>query len=311
MKIHAGKQLAAFALAPYLLLAAPSFAQNTNIAPGAQPMSEEQLAALDVRASKLIGKEVKDTKGEKIGEIKDMVVDVANSKVHYTVLSMGGVLGLGDKLLTFPVNAYKPGKGGEDLVLNVDREKLKKAPGFSPNKWPDWNEGTYRGSVDRFFFKKDELQRTAEGARLTRASDVLGKGIRDRAGYDAGSIADLVVNLGNGQIRYAVMEFDKALSPQGKLVALPLSAFQFPTRPDIEISLLMDRDRVDMARAFDKNSWPDLKSANVQKDMGNANAGTAGQGAQAQQNSGSQNTSSGASGASGASGSSGSSGASK
>lgn len=253
-------------LAPYLIAAAPVLAQS-NIEPGAQPMTAQQLASLDVRASELMDMNVKSARGENLGEVEDIVVDAARASVYYVVIATDEALGLDGKLITVPIRSLRPTGRGDGLLLNVDQSQLKNAPGFSENQWPDWNAGTYRGRVDSYFFKEDELQRLPHGGRLTRVSDILGKNVNDQAQHNAGKIVDLVVNLGNEHVRYAVLEFDKAWSLDNKLVALPMGAFRFPTRPDLDIFLLMDRERVARARPFDRDNWPELNSDAHRREM--------------------------------------------
>lgn len=101
------------------------------------------------RASKLIGADVIDTQGKKIGDVKDVVLDKSRGQVAYAVVSFGGALGLGSKYFAIPWKSLQPNPDNDKLVLNVDREKLKNAPGFDKDHWPNmasaqWNNDTYR-----------------------------------------------------------------------------------------------------------------------------------------------------------------------
>jgi sporulation protein YlmC with PRC-barrel domain len=220
-------------------------------------------AAIDMRASKLIGKDVKNAAGESLGEIKDLMVDLKGERVHYAVLGFGGALGLGDKLFAYPVSAFRAGAGNDDLVLNVSKEKLKDAPGFDKDHWPAWGSDQYRRDVDRYHGNKAG----SASAQLMRASKLIGKNVDDRAGKDAGEIKDLVVNLGTGRVRYAVLEFDKAWSLNDKLVALPMRAFTIPRDANHDLVVNVSRERISQARAFDKDHWPDMASAKYRHDM--------------------------------------------
>lgn len=282
MNTNICKSICASALLAWLAIANPVFAQGQpqqsqqqqtqqpqqpQQTTGLPALTAEQLAALDVRASELIGKDVKSPAGEDLGSIADLVLDVERARVRYVVVSYGGVLGLGSRLAAFPPSMFRPGPEEGALLLDAGRDELEQAPSFESKLWPDWNRGSYRSQVDQFFYQRDEVLRTPAGGRLTRASDVIGKGVNDGGGRDAGSMEDMVVNLGNGQIRYAVLNFGRAWSLDNKLVALPLNAFRFPTRPDLKIFLVLSRDRVDMARAFDPDDWPDLSSVRQREDM--------------------------------------------
>jgi sporulation protein YlmC with PRC-barrel domain len=91
------------------------------------------------KASKLIGMQVRNTKNETLGKINDLVIDQKSGKVAYVAMSIGGVLGVGDKLVAVPFEAFTPNQGQDGLMLNIDKQRLQQAPGFSQNSWPDLN----------------------------------------------------------------------------------------------------------------------------------------------------------------------------
>ena len=52
-------------------------------------------------------------------------------------LSFGGFLGMGEKLFAVPWGAFSQPKPDKDtFVLDVDKERLKNAPGFDAHNWP-------------------------------------------------------------------------------------------------------------------------------------------------------------------------------
>ena len=48
---------------------------------------------------------VRNKQGEKLGTVSDMVIDIPSGKINYVALSVGGVLGVGDKMFAVP---YRP-----------------------------------------------------------------------------------------------------------------------------------------------------------------------------------------------------------
>ena len=88
-------------------------------------------------AGSIIGTRVFNTEGEALGHIKDLVVDLDDAQIAYAVLSFGGFVGLGDKLFAIPLEALSFDTQGHRVVLDVDQEVLKNAPGFDKDKWPD------------------------------------------------------------------------------------------------------------------------------------------------------------------------------
>jgi sporulation protein YlmC with PRC-barrel domain len=89
------------------------------------------------RASKIIGTHVKNSNGDNLGNIKELVLDPVSGQVVYAVVSFGGVLGMGDKLFAIPWKALDWNRDKEYYVLNVDKTTLTKAPGFDKKHWPD------------------------------------------------------------------------------------------------------------------------------------------------------------------------------
>lgn len=220
--------------------------------------ASEASAGRDLRASKVIGMKIHNAQGESLGKIDDLIIDVNNERVAYAILSFGGAVGVGDKLFAYPLSLFKPAADRNDqLVLNVDKEKLKSAPGFEGKNWPDWNQAKYRGDVDKYF-GPTVSPKAMPNQRLARASDLIGKDVDDRSGKDAGEIDDLVVNLGNSKVHYAVLDFDKKWSMDDKLLPLPLKSFTFPGDRKKDLVLNVARSELDMSHAFDDRNWPDI-----------------------------------------------------
>ncbi len=87
------------------------------------------------RSSQITGMTVSDPQGQKLGKIDDLLID-ENGAVKYAILSHGGLLGIGDKLIPIPWKALKLAKDKSGLVVNVDKVALEKAPNFDPKEWP-------------------------------------------------------------------------------------------------------------------------------------------------------------------------------
>lgn len=265
--LAAGMVLSAFAAGATLAPISSVYAQGAGGANANAPLPGQSSIAMtgpDMRASKMIGARVDNAKGEKLGKIEDVIIDIDNGRAQYAVLSFGGMLGLGGKQFAIPVSRLGSGKDGDRLVLNVNKEQLKDAPGFEPDKRPNFSEETYRGAVDRFFFKEETMRHTPAGARLVQADELIGKKVNDRAGHQAGKIEDLVVNFNSGRA-YAVMNVDQAMTGKGKLVPLPLNALSLPSRPDIAPILNVDAKTLAFAPGFANGQWPDLRSPDYQK----------------------------------------------
>jgi len=103
-----------------------------------------------VRSDEVIGKAVKNLDKQHLGEIEEIVLDKLTGQVHYVVLSFGGLLGLGDKFFAIPWNAISYSPGDKCFILNVSKDKLKDAPGFDKDHWPDMAAEQWR-NIDAFY----------------------------------------------------------------------------------------------------------------------------------------------------------------
>jgi len=75
---------------------------------------------------------VYDTRNNKIGEIKDLLVD-NGGKVNAVIVGVGGFRGVGEKnvAVAFPSLKVAEKDGKRYLVLYTTKEALKSAPGYT------------------------------------------------------------------------------------------------------------------------------------------------------------------------------------
>ena len=102
-------------------------------------------------ADTLIGDDVYNQAGEDLGDIKEIMIDTTNGTVSYAVLSFGGVLGIGEKLFAVPWKALKLDPENKRFVLNVDKERLKDAPGFDKDRWPDMADESWVNKINSYY----------------------------------------------------------------------------------------------------------------------------------------------------------------
>ena len=88
-------------------------------------------------ASTLAGDKVVNLRGEDLGKIEELMIDLERGRVAYAVLSFGGFLGMGDKLFAIPWEALSVDTTEKRFVLNINKDLLKQAPGFDKSNWPD------------------------------------------------------------------------------------------------------------------------------------------------------------------------------
>jgi sporulation protein YlmC with PRC-barrel domain len=99
----------------------------------------------------LIGEEVYNDHEEKLGDIKEFMLDTSNGTIAYAVLAFGGFLGLGEKLFAVPWSALRLDAVNKRFLLNIDKDRLEAAPGFDKEDWPDMANQTWVNDIRSFY----------------------------------------------------------------------------------------------------------------------------------------------------------------
>ncbi|HSM59620.1 MAG TPA: PRC-barrel domain-containing protein [Longimicrobiales bacterium] len=102
-------------------------------------------------ATTLIGDDVRNAKGERLGDVSDIVVDLATGRTAYAVLDVGGFLGIGNKLFAVPWESMTVDTEQKCFVLDVDKAFLENAPGFDKNDWPSHGDFAFANEVHRYY----------------------------------------------------------------------------------------------------------------------------------------------------------------
>lgn len=102
-------------------------------------------------ASTITGDNVVNPAGEKLGDIKELMIDLPSGRVAYAVLSFGGLVGMGEKLFAVPWNALTVDEDEKRLILNADKELLKNAPGFDKDNWPDMADTAWATQIHSYY----------------------------------------------------------------------------------------------------------------------------------------------------------------
>ena len=115
-----------------MLAAVPAFAQ-APASPMATPSFVAQQPVGESLTSMFVGQDVTNASGEKVGDIRDLLLD-KSGRITIAVIGVGGFLSLGEKHVAVPFGALtiKSGVKGERIVTApLSREALTKAPAFN------------------------------------------------------------------------------------------------------------------------------------------------------------------------------------
>lgn len=94
----------------------------------------------------VIGDTVYNNADEKLGDVKDLMLNLDDGKIEYLVIEFGGFLGIGEKFFAVPFSVLKLDTGRHAFILDQDKEVLENAPGFDKDHWPETNSHTMKKS---------------------------------------------------------------------------------------------------------------------------------------------------------------------
>lgn len=84
-----------------------------------------------IRVTKVIGSDIHDATGMKIGEVEDVMLDKLSSNIMFAVVSFGGFLGMAQKYHAIPWSSLKYDTSKDGYVGNFTKEQLEAAPAGS------------------------------------------------------------------------------------------------------------------------------------------------------------------------------------
>jgi sporulation protein YlmC with PRC-barrel domain len=250
------------------------------------------------KANELIGAKVINNRQERLGTIEDIVLTPDRTGVSYVVLSHGGVWGWGGKFFAVPWSQFEVRTRDNVMVLSdVNPADLENAKGFDKDNWPatadenwlgrDVNRDVPEGSepaavtprrqdleneraIDADEHREhreadkpdspgnDEPAAATADMKHRRLSELVGLTIKNDQGEDLGELEDIVIDVRQGRVAYAVLSMRSGFLGLNKdLAAIPWSSFEIVPRLGTA-RLNADKETL-RAIAFDADEFPDLE----------------------------------------------------
>ena len=110
------------------------------------------------------------------------------------------------------------------------------------------------------------------GSVLMGADTLVGYDVYNTEGQDLGDIKDIILNVFDGKVSYAVLEFGGFLGIGEKLFAVPWEALKLDAE-NKRFTLDVGKERLENAPGFDKDHWPNMADETWAKEV-NAYYGT-------------------------------------
>lgn len=249
------------------------------------------------KANELIGAKVINDRGERLGTIEEIVLTPDRRSVDYAVLSYDGFWGFAAKLFAVPWSEFEVKPDERVLVLSqVSKADLDKAEGFDRKNWPDKAQANWLGfermpsgaaepregendtgmaaesRIDRYESSRAAAAQTAlsgdvrAGIKHRRLSRLVGTTVRNFEGEKLGELEDIVIDVHEGSVAYAVLSMRSGFLGMSKeLAAVPWSALDVVSELGTA-RLDTDRQTLD-AIAFKAKEFPDLEDPQYSREL--------------------------------------------
>jgi sporulation protein YlmC with PRC-barrel domain len=223
-----------------------------------------------LRTEQLLGLNVEDSDGRKIGTLRNLIVDMQTGTLRYAVVSSGGIAGVGTTSRLAPAQFVSAATTKRDtLAINVTTARWNATPSFKSSQLASLAEPGRAEAITRYFeqadastnFPKAPLsatgadragQASASEAKLKLTSDVIGHRVVSNTNEKIGEILDLLVSFGPPHETFAVIAPGRIFR-RGHEYAVPLSALN--AGDGGKLVLNVDSSTLQNAPAFDQAAW--------------------------------------------------------
>lgn len=217
-----------------------------------------------MRASQLIGMQVRARQGRDVGRIEDLVVDMRSGRLRYVMLSFDpGVLDA-EQLVPIPTSRLEMNPGSNGMVYQATLDELQRTAA-ARSEWDDtlFADPNQLTRIDRAW---GAARTQPQGDSLRLASKLLGQEVNDRARQSAGKVDALVVDMARRQVHYAVVALEPSWLGVEKRVVLPLRSLQ-AKQGQRELVLHADKARLQQMQGFSQDRYAQLDNPALRNDV--------------------------------------------
>jgi len=227
-----------------------------------------------LKAGQLTGLKVEDSDGQKIGTIRNLVLDTRSGELKYAIIGSGGLFGVRATLKLAPSEIMSAATAKrETLVIYVSTERWDQAPVFKSSNLASFAGPERAREISKYFEPPTNAAITATHSLSTTgratnepravlkfASSLIGARVVNQKDEKIGEVLDLLVSFGRPRPAFAIISGGKFLR-HGQQYAVPLSVF---SSIDEGNKLLLETDTVTLQQApfFNQQAW-ESRNTNV------------------------------------------------
>lgn len=117
-----------------------------------------------ISATTIINDDVRNSQGEKLGKIEEVMLDTQSNRIAYAVLEFDEGFFQSNKLFAIPWEMLTLDTDDHEMVLDVNRETLENAPGFDKDNWPNFADTSWQTDVHKHYGREPYWNSTTEPA---------------------------------------------------------------------------------------------------------------------------------------------------
>ncbi|MFO0921293.1 MAG: PRC-barrel domain-containing protein [Pirellulales bacterium] len=216
--------------------------------------------------SKLIGTTVKDLDGENCGDINAFVFDI-KGQVHYVLIGLGGVVGVGESEVAVPWSAFhcECTMENEKMVchpkLKMSSKQLQTAPHLKAQGYLELTDSEWSKN-NATFFRTTPMPSPL--AKTDMSSKVIDTKVMGTGKEAVGQLDELMIQNGSGEIPFAVLGRGGVAGVGESYVAVSFPSLQFIVDDkDFKIQYRGKEGEIDKAIKVTPSEYPELRLGSV------------------------------------------------
>lgn len=217
------------------------------------------------KASDLIGMEVQNYEGEKLGKVDDLAVDLETGRIVQVLMSTGGFLGMYAMLVPVPPGALQQDAARNVLHLKADKAKLKAAPWYGMSEWVDLGQSNQVAEIYRYHGQQPYFTAayqpalgpdpTARLGYVQRTTKLLGVTVKNVQKEKLGKVENVMMDLSAGRVVAVILKSGGSFGVGEALCAVPPAAFQFNSEQKY-LQLDASIEELGNSPHFKAKEWP-------------------------------------------------------
>ena len=164
----------------------------------------------------VVGLEVKNHQDQKLGRVTDLALDLENGRLVEMIVSSGGFLGFGQRIVAVPYGALTFDSAGGALRLNMDKEKFRAVPDFAMSKWAENCQSRHVAEIYRYYGQEPYFAADGQGSKsgntaaeplgyIQRSSKLLRLPVNNLKNESLGRVNSFLFDLPKGRVNHVIV----------------------------------------------------------------------------------------------------------